>query len=201
MRDFLKAVGALLLLVMGFALLLVSARALLLWFFDGVDSTVAAAISAGAITAVGSVGAVAYGRYRERKSAIEAQLRDAKLPVYTNLIKTLMTMLGQDGTELEDEERSSAAIKQMKELTPELVAWAGDDVLAKWSQFRRVGGDLDPLTALFGFEGILRAIRKDFGHSDTGLKDGDILGLFVNDVADYLDENGEVRHHAGDPTS
>jgi hypothetical protein len=34
------------------------------------------------------------------------------------------------------------------------------------------------------YEALLRAIRRDLGHSDKGLKQGDLLKLFINDLDD-----------------
>ena len=42
------------------------------------------------------------------------------------------------------------------------------------------------LKILFEMESLLLAIRKDLGHSNRGTGRGAILGLFINDIDDYI---------------
>ena len=42
---------------------------------------------------------------------------------------------------------------------------------------------------LFAYEDLLYAVRRDLGHGNRGLKRGDILALFVNDIEEHLKKN------------
>jgi len=90
-KPFLKGLGAvavvafLVVLSAGVVILLASMlRSATRWFFNGVNPTVTAAIVAGVATTVVSVLTVVIGRYLERRSAIEAEIRKSKTPGSTS---------------------------------------------------------------------------------------------------------------------
>lgn len=59
----------------------------------------------------------------------------------------------------------------------------GDDVIATWVKFRKYVLNEDfKYQGLFLIENVLFAIRSDVGHSNKGLKKGDLLTLFINDI-------------------
>ena len=45
-----------------------------------------------------------------------------------------------------------------------------------------------PAMTLIAIERILYAIRADMGHKNKGLRQGDLLAIFINDVNSYLGE-------------
>lgn len=77
------------------------------------------------------------------------------------------------------------------EFTQKLMIWGSDEVVAQWSKYRRVlikhseDGQSDS-NDMFELENLLLAIRKDTGHKNKNLKKGDLLGLFVNDIENYI---------------
>ena len=44
----------------------------------------------------------------------------------------------------------------------------------------------DPAKSLFVLENMLFAIRRDLGHKNKNLKQGDLLSLFVTDIDQHL---------------
>ena len=69
------------------------------------------------------------------------------------------------------------------EFNRELITWGSDSVLKAWVKFRAVAAD-DPKRTLLGMEDLVFAIRRDIGHTNSGLEQGDILRVFVNDLGD-----------------
>ncbi|MCH7729499.1 MAG: hypothetical protein IH991_23940 [Planctomycetes bacterium] len=47
------------------------------------------------------------------------------------------------------------------------------------------------MALMFIYEDLIRAIRRDLGHKNKDLTKGKLLSLFVNDIANYVDDNGE----------
>lgn len=47
----------------------------------------------------------------------------------------------------------------------------------------------NPTDNLFILEDIIFEIRKDMGQKKSGLKQGDILAFFVNDIREYIPKN------------
>ncbi len=76
-------------------------------------------------------------------------------------------------------------MERLQELTPDLIAWGTDEVIASWISFRKAGlnpNKENPKEILLAFDDFLRAIRKDLGHSDEHLKKGDLLRIFIKDI-------------------
>lgn len=82
-------------------------------------------------------------------------------------------------------------IQFLMDFTQRIMVWGSDDVLLAWVKFRRQtiqsgAGNGKPLDAIFIFEDIVKAMRRDLGHRNSGVERGDILALFVNDIEQHL---------------
>jgi hypothetical protein len=163
-------------------------RALVRWFFHGVDPSVAAAIVAGVFTAVGSVAAILLQRRTEKRKALEEQIRVSKTPLYTSLVELIMRTVhsfDSRAPQSQSQEQINEEFKVgIRELTPGLLLWASEDVIVGWADFSRrtPAGD----EGVFALEKFIATIRRDFGHQDSKFKDGDLLSLFISDVDEYL---------------
>lgn len=186
MRTFLKGLGALVLLA---ALLLgaveavgLAARQLGRQIFHGVNPTVAAAAVTAMSTVIITVATLVIGRYIEKRKAIETEIRASKIPVYSRLVSGLFTLLQTEA----GPQQTVAAETLFRELTPDLITWSSDEVLVEWSRFKRTVSNLPPEEAVFALEKVLMAIRRDYGHKGSKVEDGDLLGLFINDIDTYV---------------
>jgi energy-coupling factor transporter transmembrane protein EcfT len=154
--------------------------------FDGVDPGVASAIAAGFFALLVSIGGVLFTRMAERRKAAEEQIRQQKTPIYEDLIERLFLQLNSvsDTGEVD----TDATAQLFARLTPKLIIWGADDVVVAWSRWRRglTSGTIAGMDVMFEFESVLKAIRKDLGHSGANVGRGDLLGLFINDVDDHL---------------
>jgi hypothetical protein len=199
MRDVLKAFLGLVILfasVLAVAWGLAGAAKFML---EGVNGALAAALVAGATTVIVSVVSVVAGRYLERRAQIEANLRKSKMPVYAEVVAEIVGVLGMNGADstrrrlVSDAQRAESALEAATRLTPQIVAWAGDEVLIEWSWYCRHAADLDPVESLLKFEELLLAIRKDVGHSDIDATKAAVLDLFVNDTDGHLSDRAITR--------
>ncbi|WP_406383179.1 hypothetical protein OHU25_29100 [Streptomyces sp. NBC_00117] len=185
MRAFIKGIGSLAVL----AALLFGAVEVIAFLaryvghqvFHGVNPTVAAAALTAMATVLITVATLVIGRYIERQKAVEAEIRASKIPVYTRLVSGLMrTVLNPDSSNADE------LVQFLREITPDLITWASDDVLLAWSKFKREAQVLVSEDTVFGFEELLSAIRRDFGHSGNKVQEGDLLALFINDIDEQL---------------
>ncbi|MGW1376194.1 hypothetical protein ACWD6P_18255 [Streptomyces sp. NPDC002446] len=185
MRAFIRGVGSLAVLA---ALLFgaVEAVAFLARYvghqvFHGVNPTVAAAAVTAMATVLVTVATLVIGRYIERRKAVEEDIRSSKIPVYTRLVSGLMRTVMNPDSSNEDE-----VVQFLRDITPDLITWASDDVLLAWSKFKREAQVLVSEDTVFNFEELLSAIRRDFGHSGRKVQEGDLLALFINDIDEQL---------------
>jgi hypothetical protein len=210
MKDIFNGVIALVVLIAGVVGIAVGARWGLTWLFDGVNPTVSAAIVAAAATTLVSVLGVTLGRFLERRHQIDLELREQKVPIYTEFVEGLLSVFASANESDDDQKPTSSGPQRNKTakgkvdtskaeakqeldmlefltgMTPKLMIWASNDVVVKWSKFRRGADRHPPLDYMFMMEDLLTAIRKDLGHSGGGITKGDLLGLYINDIDDHL---------------
>ncbi|MCW2835346.1 MAG: hypothetical protein JWN68_3299 [Nocardioides sp.] len=112
--------------------------------------------------------------------------------MYTEFVEGLLSIFSSsaesDETDSEDAQATEVSpdlLQFFKKITPQLMIWASNDVVVKWSRFRRGGDKHPPMEYMFMMEELLTAIRKDLGHSGAITK-GDLLGLYVNDIDEHL---------------
>ena len=190
MKKFLAAIFALLVLAVSVLVLAIASKWFLHWLFQGVSPTISAAIVAAAATTSVSVLGVALGRYLERRHQIEVELRERKIPMYTEFVNGLMKIFNQREPELREAadglvDSQFDLVEFFREMTPRLMVWASDEVVSKWSVLRRDSDERELVINMFMLEDLLTSIRKDLGHPGA-IPKGHLLGLFVNDIREYL---------------
>ena len=161
--------------------------------FAGLDPKYGAALIAAAGTIVVSVMSVVVSRYLETRTSIRKEHREKKIPVYEDLIQFMFkVMMGVKTDNAPDEQE---VLEFMSTFTQRAMVWASDDVLNAWIRFRGASMDeqqANPIALMFVYEDLILAIRKDLGHKNKDLTRGKVLSLFVTDIADFLDADGNV---------
>ncbi len=153
--------------------------------FLGLNPNVAAAIVAAFATVVVSVLSVIVGKHLEAMALVKKEHREKKVPVYEDLIKFWFKHLFASkagGKPLEEAE----FIAFLTDFTQRMMVWGSDEVIAAWVEFRYASMEAataeQTTSVLDKYELLILAIRRDLGHKNKGLKHGDILRLFVNDM-------------------
>ena len=62
----------------------------------------------------------------------------------------------------------------------DLLVWASPDFIRAYQKFKAAGQQQDQ-RVLVHLDEMLKAVRKDLGHSDWILQDGDLIKLFLTD--------------------
>jgi hypothetical protein len=182
------------------SLIVVAVLCIVVWYiavtlwkvFFGLQKEVAAALVAASATILVSVFSVTGAKYYERKRAIEQDLRQRKIPIYEDFIKFLFRLIGSE--KIGDKPMTEKEMQEFFiEFTQKLMIWGSDEVVIQWSKYRRASiknsenGQAD-FNNMFDLENLLLAIRKDTGHKNKNLKKGDLLGLFINDIENYIND-------------
>ncbi|WP_350343973.1 hypothetical protein PRVXT_000338 [Proteinivorax tanatarense] len=193
-RWFQNALGFL--LVIGLIVVFIYLLVLIWSSFKGLQKEVAAAIVAAVATILVSVFSIVIAKLFERKRAIEQELREKKIPMYEEFIKFWFKVLMSEKTEAKQLSEKNMVVF-FSEFTEKLMVWGSDEVVKKWSNYRRlyVSDKLksDSVNAMFEFERLLMAIRKDMGHKNKDIKKGELLGLFINDIDKYVEKPHKIR--------
>ena len=172
---------AVILLFLGF----LGAVAYLVWLmFTRLQPEVSSAISAGVLGLI----ALLWRNYLENRQRIEQQIRERKSAIYEEFLlfwfRTLQSLKSSGAESPTDEQ-----VKFFVDFTPKLITWGSDEVIKKYTEFRRkftTGEAVLGPNILFDFENLMLEIRKDTGHSNQSLQRGDLLRLFISDIDKYL---------------
>lgn len=158
--------------------------------FKGLQKEVAAALIAASATILVSVLSVVGAKYYERKKAIEQEIREKKIPIYSEFVEFLFKLfLGEKASGQQMKEKDME--KFFMTFTQKIIVWGSDEVVSKYSRYRRLLINYNPnddktFGAMFELENLLLSIRKDIGHKSKKVNKGDLLGLFINDVDKHI---------------
>lgn len=163
--------------------------------FAAVDPDYGVALIAAAVTIILSVLSIILSRYFEAQAIVRKEHREKKIPVYEDLLAFMSKM--SMGTKTGNSPTEKEMIEFMYKFTQQSMVWAADEVLNAWIKFHRTSLDedakaKDPSQLMFQYEDLIRAIRKDLGHKNKGLNKGNLLSLFINDIGNYVDADGNV---------
>jgi hypothetical protein len=134
------------------------------------------------------------------QTQIRNEQREYKVKIYEDITHFFFeiifaTKLGK--TPKTEEEITTFLI----DITPKLVMWGSDNVLKSFKDFRSCAGKnasdsyASSINAILIFEQMLLHIRKDLGHSNQNLKTCSILGIFVNDIDEFIETAIQERQH------
>jgi predicted membrane metal-binding protein len=150
-------------------------------------------VTAGTIISV--VVTVVGGQLLQRRAATDKAQRRRKVEIYERFMEKWADLL-QLGKTAEQRRpinpNDPKTVEYLAQFSREVILWGSDRVLRQYSTFmgqtRRAssenpkGGE----EALFLFEKTLLELRRDLGHSNRGVAEGDILRLFVTDIDTVL---------------
>ncbi|MDD3771613.1 MAG: hypothetical protein PHC38_03045 [Weeksellaceae bacterium] len=159
---------------------------------DKLDANIIVAILAGAFTIIGFY----ITRFLEKKKLIEQQIREQKLPIYEEFIDFIFKVF--ENTKENSKEHVSEAEMQkfFWKLNRKSILWLSDNTLKSYITWRNGIEDFaknnpDNKKAgayiLLDFERLLLDFRKDIGHKNANIKQGDIILMFVNDWKQHIE--------------
>lgn len=150
------------------------------------DAVVAVALITGSLSVLGVVISSIISKILEYRQNTKRYLYEKKEEPYSEFIEMVYKtqMLVKENKEYNEKEMLDDIFSFSKKLT----LWGSSEVIKKWLTFREVSQNQagNPTDNLFILEEIIFEIRNDMGQKRKGLKKGDILSFFVNDIKEYL---------------
>jgi hypothetical protein len=185
-RD--RRLDLLILLVAGVVLVLFGRAVFSLLASASPEVFAAVVLTSGTIlVSVGSL--ILSNRYQVRQQIQQAQ-RERKSQVYEEMLEYWFWVMRERGETSEDE-RKQRDEAYHSTVPQKLITWASEPVLKGYASTLgpyEEGED----TSIFDFEKLILTIRRDLGHTNKGLEDGDLLKQFLTGV----DEALEARRQA-----
>lgn len=157
---------------------------------SNVDAVIIVALITGAVSIVGVILSSIIAKILEYRQNIKRYLYEKREEPYSDFIEMVykLQQKSKNNTSYTDEEMTNDIIKFSKKLT----LWGSSRVIRKWLKFRETsqtnvdGSQSNPTSNLFILEDIIFEIRKDMGQAKRGLKQGDLLAFFINDIRHYV---------------
>jgi hypothetical protein len=159
---------------------------------------IAAAIIAASATVFASSVAVTAGQYLQRQAVIRQEIRTTNGPIYARWVDMWFHIMfaEQMGREPLTEQE---VVQRMSEFSQLLTLQGSDRAVRDWVGLRLAfikaadaeGAEAEALTRanMIRMAQFLKTLRRDMGHRNTSLDDITMLGLFVNDAQQALDES------------
>lgn len=150
------------------------------------DAVVAVALITGSLSVLGVVISSIISKILEYRQNTKRYLYEKKEEPYSEFIEMVYKtqMFVKENKEYNEKEM----LDDMFSFSKKLTLWGSSEVIKKWLTFREVSQNQagNPTDNLFILEEIIFEIRNDMGQKRKGLKKGDILSFFVNDIKEYL---------------
>jgi hypothetical protein len=158
------------------------------WFFDLPRSTQA---TVGGVLAVVLVPTIAYFSTRslDRRRSREEAIRPQKTKLYDDVISGFLSIfdLGDSTSPSTEAEMKTF----FASIAPPLITYGSRKVIKAWVTVLRVSrqneGKTDSgMKIMFAFEDLMKVMRADLGHGTFSQQQGELLGVFIRDIDDYL---------------
>jgi hypothetical protein len=150
-------------------------------FASNTEAVIVVALITGTLSLLGIV----ISNIIEYKQNTKRYLYEKKEEAYSEFIEMVykLQQIQKDGKISEKE-----ITKDLISFSQKLTLWGSDEVVRKWIEIRTssLNSDSNSINNLFVLEDIIFLIRKDLGQKNKGLKRGDILSFFINDIDNYL---------------
>lgn len=150
------------------------------------------AIVVALITGTISIMTVVIGGIASNNQRKEYYLRQHRGTPYQKLVEMVYKMMakGKNPESYSEEE----LFNDFSEFSQALTLWGSPKAIQQWNEWRKAntGGKPDPKELLFAMERIMMQLRAGMGQKG-GLKKGDLLRLFINDLDDCLSSRGKAR--------
>jgi hypothetical protein len=129
------------------------------------------------------LGAVILSQQRTKTREIAESHRPQKVDLYTRFIKKVMEVMQK----YKEDKSEDALIKDtelqkfFQDFTTDLVLWGSSGVVRAYAKFREASEGPGSANIVVVMDDVIRAMRKDLGHSDWFLQRGELIKTFVRD--------------------
>ncbi len=145
----------------------------LILFFVGAEKDIKAAL----IGVFGITLAAVFSHYFAQKREISSRQFAQKAKAYEGIFSLIFDILKHTKKNKQMSEREM--FDRMIAIKRDLMIWGGRDVIKAWSDFESESGKGADANVFKSIEHVFRALRKELGHRDLTLADGDLVKWFV----------------------
>lgn len=167
-----------------------------IWYVFGLFNSVQPPVQAAIITAFVGFTSLIISNFYTREREINLKLREKKVEVYSKFIKSwIQTLLNiglksnqnsSDSKDVNPDDHLQEFTKTLKEITDDLILWGSDEIIKDYCDLRKKlpnenSTEIAKTSGIISFGKFMLSIRKDLGHSNTGIDEYDLMSLFITD--------------------
>ena len=157
----------------------VATTGLIVWFVYALlqaPASVQSPVIAGAIAAAAAIAA----NYLAKRREIAARHFDDKRQLFRTFMDVLFGAM-MSSIKKGAKRQQALPMDKLLEIKKLLMIWASAETIKAWSESMEVDRPLDEtdIETLIRHERFLRAMRKDLGHNDSALADGELIQLII----------------------
>lgn len=156
---------------------------------SNVDAVIIVALITGPVSILGVLLSSIVAKILEYRQNTKRYLYEKREMPYSEFIEMVYKL--QQRVKNKNGYSNEEMMEDIVKFSQKLTLWGSSRVIRKWLKFREISQapNNNPTDNLFILEDIIFEIRRDMGQKKGGLKKGDLLAFFVNDIRDYLPKN------------
>ncbi|AOH39185.1 hypothetical protein [Dialister pneumosintes] len=153
---------------------------------SNIDAVVIVALITGSVSILGVVISSIVSKVIEYRQNTKRYLYEKREQPYVEFIEMVYKL--QENVKKNRKYTEKEMLEDVFSFSKKLILWGSNDVIRKWLNFREISQieNRNPMDNIFMLEEIIFEIRKDMGQKKGGLKQGDILAFFVNDIKEHI---------------
>lgn len=155
--------------------------------FDKININIFVTIIGGTIT----ISSFFITRFLEKRKNIEIEIRNKKIPIYEEFFDFYFKIIF--GNANKENMSSDEMVVFFKGFNQKAIIWFPDHILKSyinWKKnliyFSENSNNENLRKLLIEQEELMHQFRKDIGHSNKNLIQGDISSLYINDIENFL---------------
>jgi len=161
--------------------------------FNDLDKTVAAAIVAGIFTVIATTITVMVGRYFEEKRKQSELHREQKITMYDAFIARIFKIFTNEEIHPNETDSDTATqnlelVEFLREHQRQFLLWSNAGVIRAYAEWQKTLTGAPNAQTVLKMERFFLAVRKDLGHSNWGIKQGDTARFLLRHTDFFLQQ-------------
>ncbi len=142
-------------------------------FFQETEKDIKAAL----IGVFGVTVAALCSHYFAQKREMASRQFSQKAKAYEGIFDLIFEIMKE--VKAENKMTQEEMLRRMIAIKRDMMIWAGNDVLKAWANFESEASKGDNANVFKSMEKVFRALRKELGHRDVTLAEGDLVKWIV----------------------
>lgn len=127
-----------------------------------------------------------YTQKQSKEKDIAESHRSKKIELCQSFMDILLSMMNasRENKPVDPKNIDKELLDKFNNINSGIILWGSPNIIKSWLLFKQESKPDSTATPLFRMDDVLRAFRKELGHSNRGLKEGDLIKIFLKDPSE-----------------